>query len=203
LGRQTRSQETVRRAREEAYRGLILAAAERIFGDKGYAEAKVQEIAEAAGVATGTVYGIFPSKRELYRAIHRETLEQLAKRYAEIPTLERAASDVMLDRVTISTRFLTERPDYLRMYLREASRWGFDASELPAGAMAFTDLELYARGVAEGDLIEEDPEVIQQLAMTAGQVFLHQWWKAGMHESPDALIARIQAHYRSALFRSR
>ena len=202
MARHTRSQETVRRAREEAYRGLILEAAERVFGEKGYREAKVQEIAAAAGVATGTVYAIFPSKQELYRAIHRETLEQLAKRYAEIPS-DRPVPEVLLDRVEASTRFLTQRPSYLRMYLREASHWGFDASELPSGAQPFTDLALYARGIAEGDLVDEDPEVLQRLAMTAGQVFLHQWWKAGMREPAETLIGRIQAYYRNALFRQR
>ncbi len=83
---QATTKQAVRRAREEAYRGLILEAALGAFAKRGYAEAKVQEIAEAAGVATGTVYAIFPGKQELYRAVHRENLEELAKRYSEIPT---------------------------------------------------------------------------------------------------------------------
>ncbi len=196
---QTSTKATLRRAREDAYRGLILEAALRVFAERGYAEAKVQEIAEAAGVSTGTVYAIFPGKQELYRAIHRANLEDLAKRYAEIRS-DGPVQQVMLERLAASTRFLTERPDYLRVYLREAGHWGFDASDLPPGATAFIDAELYRRGIAEGCLIDEDPELLQSLTLSAGQVHLFHWLKTGMRDSPEALILRIQAHYRRALF---
>src|SRR5262245_33008170 len=104
--RQTR--ERVREARQGAYRSLILEAAERVFAQRGYGEAKVQEIAADAGVATGTVYAIFPSKEELYRAVHQQNLEELAKRYAEIRG-DRDSRVVIRDRIAASTRFLTER----------------------------------------------------------------------------------------------
>lgn len=197
---QASTKEAVRRAREDAYRGLILEAALRVFAERGYAEAKVQEIAEAAGVATGTVYAIFPGKQELYRAVHRENLEALAKRYAEIPS-DGPVQQVMLARVAASTRFLCERPDYLRMYLREAGRWGFDPSDLPPGASAFLDAALYRRGVESGELVDEDPALIQSLAMSAGQVHLFHWLKTGMRDAQETLVARIQDHYRRALFR--
>jgi AcrR family transcriptional regulator len=200
---QVRTRRTLRKAREDAYRGLIVEAATHVFAERGYAEAKVQEIAEAAGVAIGTVYAIFPSKQELYRAVHRENLDELARRYAEIPTAG-PVQPILLERIAVSTRFLTERPDYLRMYLREAGHWGFDPTELPEGAAAFVDADLYRRGVASGELVDEDPAVVQSLAMTAGQVHLFHWLErslaTGRPDSPDALIARIQAHCRRALF---
>jgi len=197
----TRTRERVRQARQEAYRAAILEAAEGIFAERGYADAKVQEIAEAAGVATGTVYAIFPGKRELYRAVHRENLEELARRYAEVPDLG-SAREMLLARMETATRFLTERPNYLRVYLREAGRWGFDASELPAGAMAFVDADLYRRGVAEGELQDEDPELLQSLVMSANQVHFYHWLKAGMREPAEELVARIRAHHERAIFRS-
>jgi AcrR family transcriptional regulator len=200
---QVRTRRALRKAREDAYRGLIVAAAQRVFAERGYADAKVQEIADAAGVATGTVYAIFPGKQELYRAVHRDNLDELARRYASIPTTG-PVQPILLERIAVSTRFLTERPDYLRMYLREAGHWGFDPTDLPAGAVAFVDTELYRRGVASGELIDEDPQVVQSLAMTAGQVHLFHWLRSlasGRPESPEALIARIQAHCRRALFR--
>ncbi|MGH0032460.1 MAG: TetR/AcrR family transcriptional regulator [Myxococcota bacterium] len=189
----------VREARQEAYRGLILDAALRVFAERGYADAKVSEIAAAAGIATGTVYAIFESKQELYRAVHAEYLAELAQRYAEVPA-DGPVDEVLLARSAVSTRFLTERPDYLRVYLREAVHWGFDATDLPAGAGAFLDPDLYRRGVEEGVLRDEDPEVLHSLAMSAGQVHLFHWWKAGGKEPAERLVARIQDHYRRALF---
>ena len=195
------TQQRVREARQDAYRSLILEAAQRVFAQRGYAEVKVQEIAEDAGIATGTVYAIFPSKQELYRAIHRVNLEELAKRYAEIPG-DRDTRAVIRDRIAISTRFLCERPDYLRIYLREAAHWGFDAAALPQTAAEFTDLALYRRGVERGELVGEDAELLQSLAMAASHVILFHWLKGGMREPADELTRRILAHTERTLFAS-
>jgi AcrR family transcriptional regulator len=193
------TQQRVREARQDAYRSLILESAQRVFAQRGYGAVKVQEIADDAGVATGTVYAIFPSKEELYRAIHSTNLEELAKRYSEID-LVRDSRAVIRDRIAVSTRFLTERPDYLRIYLREAAGWGFDASALPKGAADFADPDRYRRGVARGELLGEDPELLQSLAMSASHVILYHWLKGGMRESADELTRRILAHTERTLF---
>ena len=199
---QARAKDTVRRARQEAYRGLILKAAERVFGAKPYAEAKIAEIAIAAGIATGTVYASFPSKQDLYRAVHRENLDALATALAELPA-DLSVQETILARSGVTTRFLTERPDYLRMYLREAGGWGFDSQGMPEAAAAFLEDALYARGVQAGELIDEDPVVLQSLMRASHQVHLSHWLQSGMHEEPERLADRIQAHARRALFRTR
>jgi AcrR family transcriptional regulator len=50
----------------------ILAAAARVFADKGYANATTKEIAEAADIAEGTLYNYFGGKREILLAIAHE-----------------------------------------------------------------------------------------------------------------------------------
>jgi AcrR family transcriptional regulator len=47
----------------------ILKAAMEIFSQKGYAAATIPEIANLAGVATGTIYIYYPSKRELFISV--------------------------------------------------------------------------------------------------------------------------------------
>ena len=53
-------------ARGEATRRRILDAAEDVFGEMGYYEASVSEITRRAGVAQGTFYIYFHSKRETF-----------------------------------------------------------------------------------------------------------------------------------------
>jgi AcrR family transcriptional regulator len=53
----------------EKRRGQILKAAMGIFSRKGYAATTIPEIARAAGVAAGTIYIYYPSKRELFIAV--------------------------------------------------------------------------------------------------------------------------------------
>jgi AcrR family transcriptional regulator len=50
----------------EKRRGQILKAALETFTQKGYAAATIPEISKAAGVAAGTIYLYYPSKRELF-----------------------------------------------------------------------------------------------------------------------------------------
>ena len=47
----------------------ILDAALAVFSEKGFAAATTAEIAQAAGIAEGTIYNYFKSKRELFIAV--------------------------------------------------------------------------------------------------------------------------------------
>ncbi|MDI6874469.1 TetR/AcrR family transcriptional regulator [Candidatus Solincola sp.] len=62
--------ETSRReSKKLKHRQAILRAAEELFSSKGYRETTVQEIAERAGLAKGTLYLYFRSKEELYLTV--------------------------------------------------------------------------------------------------------------------------------------
>lgn len=63
MARLTRAQQ------QERTRAAVLAAAAEEFGEHGYAEAKVDRIAERAELTRGAVYSNFPSKRALYLAV--------------------------------------------------------------------------------------------------------------------------------------
>jgi AcrR family transcriptional regulator len=56
----------------EERRGQILKAALANFMLKGYTAATIPEIANAAGVAAGTIYLYYPSKRELFVAVIKD-----------------------------------------------------------------------------------------------------------------------------------
>lgn len=52
----------------------ICAAALDVFAEKGFAAARLDEIARRAGVSKGTLYLYFTDKEELFRAVVRETV---------------------------------------------------------------------------------------------------------------------------------
>ena len=51
----------------------IIKAALQVFGECGLANARLQDIAERAGVSKGTIYLYFPNKEELFRDMVRQT----------------------------------------------------------------------------------------------------------------------------------
>jgi AcrR family transcriptional regulator len=52
----------------------ICAAALEVFAEKGFAAAKLDEIAKRAGVSKGTLYLYFQDKADLFRAVIRDTV---------------------------------------------------------------------------------------------------------------------------------
>jgi AcrR family transcriptional regulator len=60
-----------RRLPEERPR-QILAAALEVFGERGLAAARLEDIAKRAGVSKGTIYLYFPNKEELFREMIRD-----------------------------------------------------------------------------------------------------------------------------------
>lgn len=77
MPRQQTPTETPSAARGETFRGTskrerILRAAIDVFAEHGYFNAKVAQIAKAAGVADGTIYLYFDGKEDLLTSIFRE-----------------------------------------------------------------------------------------------------------------------------------
>ncbi|MCK4858343.1 MAG: TetR/AcrR family transcriptional regulator, partial [candidate division Zixibacteria bacterium] len=74
----TRERFEERRQRRIARRrGEILAAAARVFADKGYANTTTRELADAADIAEGTLYNYFGGKREILLAIVNEAQDPI------------------------------------------------------------------------------------------------------------------------------
>ncbi len=69
------------RRRKAARPQEIVAAAMDIFAERGYAAARLDDVALRAGVSKGTLYLYFPSKDELFKAVVRTAI---------LPNLERA-----------------------------------------------------------------------------------------------------------------
>ena len=100
-------------------RDQILAAAHGVFASRGFKEATVGDIAEAAGIAKGTLYLYFKSKDEIYwAALHRglDELHALTK-----AALERASSprDKLHAFVDTKVRFFDADREFFSIYFAE------------------------------------------------------------------------------------
>ena len=92
--------------RSAATQQALVAAARRLWGERGYAEVSTPEIAEAAGVTRGAMYHQFPDKSALFvsvlEAVETDVMERLAvavaaaKPRTPADTLH-AAADAWLD----------------------------------------------------------------------------------------------------------
>jgi AcrR family transcriptional regulator len=65
-----------RAEKREANRARILQAARRVFGERGFHAASIEEIAEEAGLSNGAIYYNFESKGDLFFALLEERLDE-------------------------------------------------------------------------------------------------------------------------------
>jgi AcrR family transcriptional regulator len=198
----------LRDARAAMYTELIAQAATIVFAREGYDATKVQTIAKEASISLGTLYEVFPSKFEIWRAIHERHLDALFA--ATLDEMARAGEGDLLDQLLVGLEaylgYLVGHPDYLRLHLLDGSAWALGAGlrskvQLEAwerGKRLMSDL--LARGIEEGALVEEDPELLAQIMIGMHQVRLSHWVKGGMKTPPSEVVAGIQAHTIRAFF---
>ena len=67
-------------------RRLILDAAAGLFAAEGYDRTSIRDIARNAGLLPGSVYHYYPSKRDLFLAVHREGFDRTLERVKRAAT---------------------------------------------------------------------------------------------------------------------
>ncbi|MBI4497320.1 MAG: TetR/AcrR family transcriptional regulator [Chloroflexi bacterium] len=120
-------------SRTEQRRASLLQAALELFVEKGFHETKVSEIVERAGVAQGTFYLYFSSKREAFNTLMGLWFDALWRVLEESSrfrpaTLEEAAARAHADVATVF-RLCADRPLLARLMLKQAEGVGPDVSE--------------------------------------------------------------------------
>ena len=73
----TRPTRPALRERYDRRRAEVVLEAARVFAERGYDQTSVPELAEALGLAAGSLYHYFPSKEELLRAICDQLMDPL------------------------------------------------------------------------------------------------------------------------------
>ncbi|HEX3344801.1 MAG TPA: TetR/AcrR family transcriptional regulator, partial [Polyangiaceae bacterium] len=69
-------------------RRRILECAKGVFAQRGYHDTNISHICEALGIARGTLYQHFTSKKDVFAAIVEEMLARVREAVAREPTIE-------------------------------------------------------------------------------------------------------------------
>jgi AcrR family transcriptional regulator len=113
------TRDSYQQKREDLRREQILGAAIKVFSEKGFHPAKMQEVANAAGVSNGTVYNYFRSKDEVLLAL----LAQLSEREQRKEQMEQLQTGdleaVFVQQLRRRFRTLQEHKELWRVVLPE------------------------------------------------------------------------------------
>ncbi len=191
-------QDKARQARNDLYREHILDAAEAIFAERGFENAKLQEISARAGVSMGTIYAIFPGKEDLFRGIldrRGQQMLQVARDGAHSDPDPRIALDRLIEAYI---DYFIAHPNFLRMHLRMGTSWVLGpAIGSPGQVQLWAEIhvlqaELMRSGIAAGVFVEEDPAFLAKIFSALDQVLLADWVAGGMKSGRSELIARMR-----------
>lgn len=187
--------------RREARPQEILDAALSVIAEKGFAAARMADVAQRAGVTKGTIYLYFPSKEELFKSLVRAaiggTLEQVTA-YADayqgsarelLVSVLRTIGSVLRtsDRIVLPKIILAEAgnfPELVRFYRFEIIEKGL---ELFRG--------IVRRGIAQGEFREVPPEHVARLCVAP--LLLGALWRATFapfDPEPYDIGALIETH---------
>jgi AcrR family transcriptional regulator len=158
---------TVRLPRAEVRR-RVLDAAERVFAERGYAGARLSDIAEAAGFTKGAVYSNFAGKQELFaELITRQVSSNLAAALAEVVARD-SRQTVVEDAADVLAGCIVNETALLRLILEFAARAEHD-EEIRAAYVAMTRRN---RDQLAGVLAEATAHLDVELTVPAEQVTL-------------------------------
>lgn len=104
---------------EKDKREKILRASVKVFSQKGFHEAKVEEIAQLADVGKGTVYEYFSSKTELFQEMFKAGMQFYTDTVEKELTPKMSARDKLARIAKIHLSFIVKYRDLARITMTE------------------------------------------------------------------------------------
>jgi AcrR family transcriptional regulator len=177
-------------------RELILAAAESCFAQWGYDAATNRQIAEAAGVTAGAIYQHFPSKRDLYMAVHSRAYHLINAEFAKVPETTDTFREALIAMLELARR-LTTSHSMLALFAVRApieSRRHADITQEASGCTApvfAVYMTVAQRALDSGEISGRRVEEVVAGIATLIQGLTQSAWYVGSADEWSALIDRF------------
>lgn len=186
-----------RRRRKEARPGEIMDAAMRVFAGKGFAAARIDDIAREAGVAKGTVYVYFESKDAVFEAVVREKVMARIAEVGDFAARFEGPTDALLE--TVLERIYadivgSDLRHIMRLLIAEGPRFPhlvafYEREALSLGIAVMRDV--IRRGIERGEFREALAADLPQVVM--GPAIMAAMWTMLFEEQRPLDLKRFLA----------
>lgn len=200
-----------RKERERlAHRREILEAAERVFARNGYQGATVEQIAQEAEFAVGTLYNFFGSKEELYREVLASLVESALALLRERVLGEADPVAAVMALIELRLALLEEHQGFARVVFQTPMAEHGDASlALPPHCLALIEeaqagfTRVLERGIAAGVFVAIEPADLAVCLEGILNAFIAQWLLREPQEPLAERAARLRRVVLSLILRDR
>lgn len=153
-----------RQQRKEGTRDSILAAARELFQGQGYASTTTRQVAEAAGVAVGTVFAHFADKSSLMRALLQQDIGDVLAEAGTGLDEGAGALDALLHFAAHLYGYYRSQADLSRALLRDTL---FSARDYRAQMAAFVEELARRLAVDAPDLAGDERATLAECLMAS------------------------------------
>jgi len=168
----------------------ILAAAERVFAQKGFHSATVDEIANQAELAKGTIYLYFKNKRDIFYTLVDEKVDSLME-LAKAEIKREAQSIEQLKRLVKSQlEFFQNNRDFFRITISEQTRFELGIKDefrkrMMQKHLKYTNIvaRIIQRGIEEKVFKPLEPRKVASALIGIVNGFTFQWLRNAQGES--------------------
>jgi AcrR family transcriptional regulator len=176
--------------RKQARPAEILDAALKVFAEKGFAGARMEDIAGRAGVTKGTIYLYFENKEAVFKTLVRESIgATLAGVSANVRDYQGSAKDLLRFALTAMAHLLTESDRVVlpKIIIGESGNFPelarFYREEIIDKGLALMS-GLIERGIAQGEFRRVPVEHAVRLCVAP--VLLGAMWRSTFARFDDA-----------------
>jgi AcrR family transcriptional regulator len=132
-----------------------------VFARKGYHETTVDEIAQAMGVAKGTIYYNFENKEDLYVSVLQEGVEPFKQQLQRAVNEGKTIEERIVNLIVCQLKFFERESDLVSLFLTEL--FGNDPLRGHIASQMLSDcLQIFRScieaGIESGNLCRSDPE---------------------------------------------
>lgn len=150
-------------------RRRLLEAAEKVFAERGYHDASIVKIAEAAGVAGGTFYIYFKTKQDIFDELVMDLNHRVRQAMAEASSQGTSRSDAERRGFEAFFRFTGEHPALYRI-IRQAEFVSPHTLRLHYQRIVEGYVEGLDQAQAAGEVVPLDSNVVAWALMGAGEL---------------------------------
>ena len=192
---------TRRTESEPVRRAQLLRAARKVFRAKGYDGATVSEIVREAGVAQGTFYLYFPSKKDAAVSLRDGLMETMAQAGATAMESRTSFEDRLESLIAASFKVARKNTDLFRLAFIGADETQPELhSQSPEHALILRVITaLFRDAVDAGEMEAMDPEIAARLATGLLQHAMIEAFVFGKRQESDRLEQGVSALLVNAL----
>jgi AcrR family transcriptional regulator len=196
-----------RELRKNEKKAAIEKASKKIFLEKGYSAASVDEIARLAGITKRTLYSYYPSKLALFVHVFDEYLQRLSAQITKAASAEGTLLERLVATLTTLFDFTRKNQKFMLLYWMLDSREadGHIPEELIEHVQQWTDammrssLELVLAGQEEEYLRDLDPRLIVHLMSAVNKGIIVHAQKEKRFELADIDARALQVTFAQLL----